>query len=449
MTPLDGRYREKLEECSRFFSEYALIRYRLVVEACYLRAFLIAIGKVSEAHAVEGLEKEVSELSVKEAVEVKNIERRVGHDVVAVTMFLEKKLEERGYAALKPFIHFGLTSEDINNIAYGMALHDFIQTILTPALTNLVKEITALAETHAATPYLARTHGQPAVPTTFGSFLANYGYRLAKLTTKLKNLKPQAKLGGAVGDLSAHKTAYPQVDWISFAEKFVEQMGLECTSAATQVVPHERFSEILQTVAVIASVLANLCRDFWLLGALGLVEFSKPFEQRHSSTMPQKHNPLLYENAEGCFDLAAEMLSYMATRLLSSRLHRDLSDSVIKRFYGTAFALTLLGVKNLIQALGQTHVKADKMREEVEKTPEASAEILQLILRKHGVEDGYSLAAQAAEKGLDWLRETLSARGLDSSIVDEAAVARYVEAGFEKAVMLVERIRELVRGLNV
>lgn len=389
------------------------------------------------------------ELSVEEAVEVKNIERRVGHDVVAVTLFLEKKLEERGHAALKPFIHFGLTSEDINNIAYGMALRDFIQTSLTPVLANLVKEITSLAETHASTPYLARTHGQPAVPTTFGSYLANYGYRLAKLTAKLKNLRPQAKLGGAVGDLSAHKTAYPQVDWVSFAEKFVEQMGLEYMPAATQVAPHERFSEILQTVAAIASVAANLCRDFWLLGALGLVEFGKPSEHRHSSTMPQKHNPLLFENAEGCFDLATELLSYMATRLISSRLHRDLSDSVIKRFYGTALALTLLGVKNLIQALGQTHVKTDKMREEVEKTPEASAEILQLILRKHGVEDGYSLAAQAAEKGLGWLRETLSARGLDPRIIDEAAVTRYVEAGFEKAVMLVERVREIVRALNV
>ncbi|MEM4494263.1 MAG: lyase family protein [Candidatus Caldarchaeum sp.] len=398
---------------------------------------------------MEGLEKELEQLSSEEAAEVKSIEQRVGHDVVAATLFLEKKLEERGLAALKPFIHYGLTSEDVNNIAYGMAIRDFIQTILTPALAKLVEEIISLAETHASTPYLARTHGQPAVPTTFGSYLANYGYRLAKLMEKLKDLRPQAKLGGAVGDLSAHKTTYPHVDWFSFAEKFVQQMGLEYTPAATQVVPHERFSEILQTTAVIASVAANLCRDFWLLGALGLVEFGKPYEQRHSSTMPQKRNPLLFENAEGCLDLASNILSYMATRLLSSRLHRDLSDSIIKRFYGTALALTLLGVKNLTQAISQTQIKADKMREEVEKTSEASAEILQLVLRKHGVEDGYSLAAQAVERGLGWLRETLSERGIDPKIVEEAAVARYVEAGFEKMVMLVERVRELVRRLTV
>ncbi|MCS6783622.1 MAG: lyase family protein [Candidatus Caldarchaeum sp.] len=440
ITPIDGRYRDKLQVCSEYFSEKALIRHRLVVEAKYLRAFLEAVGRKTEAEKTSKFEEIFAALSTEEAEEVKKLEVKLGHDVVAATAFFEKKLEEEGLSSLKPFVHFGLTSEDVNNIAYALAVKSFIHEILIPEILTLVEKLVELAENHASTPFLARTHGQPAVPTSFGSFIANYAYRTAVQTAKLKDINPQAKIGGAVGDLSALAATYPEIDWQSFAEKFITSLGLEFNPASTQILPHERTSEILQTVAVIDSVLANLCRDMWLLGALGLIEFRKPAEQVHSSTMPQKRNPLLFENAEGCFDLAANMLNYMSSRLLSSRLHRDLSDSVIKRFYGTGFALSLLGVKNTAQALNQITVNREAMEKEVETHPETMAEIAQLILRKHNVPNAY----EAAAKGIHDIRQTLVKHGVDPNVIDPT---KYIQAAQKKAETLIKKTRNIAKTI--
>lgn len=439
VTPIDGRYREKLHVLSAFFSEHTLIKNRLIIETKYLQAFLEAIGRKDDAAKIAGLEKSFKDLSVAEASLIKNIEKDVGHDVVAAAKYLEIRLEEMGLGELRPFVHFGLTSEDVNNIAYGLAVRDFLHKELVPECVVLTKKLATLAETNESTPFLARTHGQPAVPTTFGSFVANYAYRIASLTAELKTLKPAAKLGGAVGDLSALKTTYPHVDWQAFAEKFIEDMGLEYFPASTQILPHEKVSKILQTTALLAAVCANFCRDIWMLGALGLVSFGKPEAHVHSSTMPQKRNPLLFENAEGCFDLASNMLSYMATRLISSRLHRDLSDSVIKRFYGTAYALVLLGVKNTSEALDQLTVNAEAMKKEVETNISAQTEALQLILRKHGIKNGYRLAAEAAEKGLDWLKQQIS----NPEIIHET-IQPYIQAAQEKTRHLLQKIVAII-----
>ncbi|MEM4574209.1 MAG: lyase family protein [Candidatus Caldarchaeum sp.] len=428
MTPVDGRYREKLHECSKFFSEKTLIHYRLLIETKYLTAFLKAIGNHEDAAKAAELEKHFTEFSVEDAAEVKKIEELVGHDVVAAAKFLEKKLEEHGLLHLKPFIHYGLTSEDVNNIAYALAISGFLR-VLTPALKNLTETLVKLAETHASTLFLARTHGQPAVPTTFGSFIANYAYRIAYLTRRLKTIKLQAKIGGAVGDLSALKTTYPEVDWHRFAEKFVENLGFEYNPASTQIIPHERTSEILQTTALAAAVVANLCRDMWLLGMLGHITFERKTAEIHSSTMPQKKNPLMFENAEGAADLASHLLNYMATRLISSRLHRDLSDSVIKRFYGTAFALVLLAVKNTTQALQSMHVDAEAMKKEVENNPQALAEAIQLSLRKQGIENAYQIAGQMPPTG----------PALIKTITE-----KYIESAVEKTTRLLDRTKKLM-----
>ncbi|MEM1956488.1 MAG: lyase family protein [Candidatus Caldarchaeum sp.] len=448
LTPIDGRYREAVRECSSYFSEHALIRHRLYVEVRYLRSFLKAVGWRGVLSKLEQLEHDVQGLSLEEAAEVKHLEKRLGHDVVAAAAYLEKKLEHIGLAELKPFIHFGLTSEDVNNIAYSLAVGSFIAQTYTPELLKLVEKLTTLAEAHKSTPFLARTHGQPAVPTTFGSYLANYAYRLASMTNKLKNLKPQAKLGGAVGDLSGLKTTYPEVDWTSFSEEFINSLGLEHNPAPTQALPHERMSEILGTVAFTNSIISNLCKDLWTLGGLGLVAFSKQADQIHSSTMPQKRNPLKLENAEGALDLSTAMLSYMSTRLLASRLHRDLSDSIIKRFYGAALALSLLGVKNTHKGLEELHVDAEAMRKEVDGNKQASLEAIQLTLRKHGVEDGYRLAAEAAEKGLEWLRQQLEQRGKDPSIVQDPT-NQYIQAAEEKTTYLINRTRNQTKTLKL
>lgn len=379
---------------------------------------------------------------------MKRLEKKLGHDVVALTTFIQKKLDELGYTGLKPFVHFGLTSEDVNNIAYAVLIKSFIQESFLPELTRLVEKLLSLAEVHGSTVFLARTHGQPAVPTTFGSYIANYAYRLAQQAVKLKQLKLQAKIGGAVGDLSSLKTSYPELDWDSFAERFITSLGLEYNPAATQVLPHERMSEILQTISLTGVITANLCRDMWLLGSLGLVGFTKPVEAVHSSTMPQKRNPLLFENAEGCLDLSTAIFNYMSTRLISSRLHRDLSDSVIKRFYGLALSLTLLGLKNTSKALDNLYVNADAMRKELDNNPQALLEAIQLTLRKQGVEEGYRLAAEAAEKGLTWLNEKLEHKNIKPPINSQEIINSYIKVAHEKALKLSTKTRQLIGGLT-
>ncbi|MEM4382506.1 MAG: lyase family protein [Candidatus Caldarchaeum sp.] len=448
ITPVDGRYRESLRECSRYFSEHALIRYRLFVEVRFLHAFLEAIGWRGDLLKLEALARNVLEMPVSDAEEVKQLEKKLGHDVAAATSYLEKRLDQLSLSELKPFIHFGLTSEDVNNIAYSLMAKSFINETYIPEMLKLVETLTDLAEKHRSTAFLARTHGQPAVPTTFGSYIANYAYRLASLVSKLKNIKLQAKLGGAVGDLSSLKTTYPEVDWLAFAERFVNSFGLEHTPASTQILPHERMSELLNTIASANTLTANLCRDMWILGSLGLVAFSKHAAEVHSSTMPQKRNPLLFENAEGALDLSTSMLSYMSTRLIASRLHRDLSDSIIKRFYGTALALSLLGVKNTHRALGEVYVNTEAMRKEVETHKHAvMLEAVQLMLRKHGVEDGYRIAAEAAEKGFEWLEQQLKKLGKDPTTIIKTT-DHYIQAAAEKTTFLLNKTRNILSYLG-
>ncbi len=448
ITPLDGRYREALRECSRYFSEYALIKTRVLVEIKFLKFFLKNIGWSGDFSKLDMLEESVEMFSIEDAEKVKQLEEKIGHDVVAVTSYFGQRLEEIGYAGLKPFIHFGLTSEDVNNIAYSLMIRDFLRQTYLPALVKLVERLVKLAGEHKATPYLARTHGQPAVITSFGSFVANYAYRLASLAVKLKQLKPQAKIGGAVGDLSALKTVYPEVDWTNNIKKFIEEFGLEHNPAVTQILPHERTSEIMQTVSIINSVISNFCRDIWMLGCQGLVVFGKAAEQVHSSTMPQKQNPLMFENAEGALDLSTALLNYMSTRLVSSRLHRDLSDSVIKRFYGAAFSLSLLGVKNTVRGLEELYVNLEAMKKEVEENPGALMEGIQLVLRKHGVENGYWLTVQAVEKGLEWLRQQIKQRGGDPAIVDQVQKHTYLKPAEEKTNYLIAETTLLLKELE-
>ena len=451
ISPLDGRYRDALSACSRYFSEHALIRYRLYVEVRYLRAFAEAVGLGVDLRGLEGLEEAVLNLSLEEAAEVKHVEARVGHDVMAAVEYLGRLVEARGLAALKPHIHFALTSDDVNNIAYALMVRDFIHQTYLPTLTELIEKLAETARHHARTPLLARTHGQPAVPTTLGSFLAKYAYRLARLAEKLCGLRLEAKLGGAVGDLSAWSAVYPGVDWESFAEKFVKSFGLDYNPAPTQIQPHERMSEILSTIALIGSVAANLCRDIWLLGSYGLLVFGKTPEQVHSSTMPQKHNPLHFENAEGASDLSTAILTYISTRLIQSRLHRDLSDSIIKRFYGTALALNLLALKNIKKGLTTLTPDTEKMRKEIENNKHTLLEAVQLTLRKHGLEDGYRLAATAAVKGIEWLRTELETRGISGTLLDrilDEGVEAYVAAAAEKTAHLVEHVENMVKKVR-
>lgn len=411
VTPIDGRYRGKLEHLSRYFSEHALMKERARVELEYLAKLIEEVEpekitnlplKWREVLRVIG-----EDFSIEDSRRVKELEKTLGHDVAALVRVLREKLHEYGLGILAPYVHLGLTSEDVNNLAFSRLLNRFNSEALIPALVDLLEFLSSLALEHVDTVMLGRTHGVPAVPTTFGKFLANYAYRIAVIAEELHSFRFPGKLGGAVGDFSALKAAYPEVDWPRFAKSLIESMGLEYTPSATQILPHDRISEYLMRIAVLGSILSNLCRDLWILSSLGLIAFGIGEKEIHSSTMPHKSNPILLENAEGAFDLASENLAYLARRLISSRLHRDLSDSIIKRFYGLPLSLIILGIRNLRAALERMHVRKEEMLLEVESHPEVLTEAYQVYLRKLGVENAYELIQEALRGGWSRVVEVL------------------------------------------
>jgi adenylosuccinate lyase len=415
ITPIDGRYKEKLSGIENYFSEYALIKERIRVEIEYLIKLVEEVEKERLNRLPkdwkESLRKIHEEFNLEDAKRVKEIEKNVGHDVFAVVKFIAERLEYLGLNELKSLVHLGLTSDDINNIAYSSLLKRFNREVFIPSLIKLLDKIVSLSMEYKDTIMLARTHGMPAVPTTFGRFLINYAYRIAIVLEELYNTKFYGKIGGAVGDFNALKFLYPNVDWISFAKHFVESQGLEYFPANTQILPHDKISDYFSKVALIASILSNLCRDLWMFNMLRYISFTFGKSEVHSSTMPHKVNPLLIENAEGCFDLSSEILAYMNRRLISIRLHRDLSDSVIKRFYGLPLSLIYLGITNLISAFEKMIVNKEAMYIDVRNHPEALSELYQLYLKKIGFFDAYEtiqkLAREKPEKILEEIKKLI------------------------------------------
>ncbi|MCD6591671.1 MAG: adenylosuccinate lyase, partial [Thaumarchaeota archaeon] len=277
IVPVDGRYRGKLEKLSNYFSEYSLFKERIRVEVSYLTKFIEEVepDKITSLplNWKEILKIIAEEFSPEDAKRIKELERELGHDVAAVVRYLREKLHEHGLDPLAPYIHLGLTSEDVNNLAQSRLLLRFTREVLAPLLVQLLEQISSIALEHIDTVMLGRTHGVPAVPTTFGRFLANYAYRIAKLADQICFFRFPGKLGGAVGDHSALKFSYPDIDWIEFSRSFVESLGLEYTPAATQIIPHEKISDYLMKIALLDSVLSNLCRDLWIMSSLGLLVF--------------------------------------------------------------------------------------------------------------------------------------------------------------------------------
>jgi len=420
ITPLDGRYRQTIQEASAYFSEYALMRARLAVELRFLEKLITYSEPGIASKLPEDWRQTVGDIlekfDLKEAANVKEIEARIGHDVKAVVDYASDKLGQRGLGHLSRFVHLGLTSEDVNNIAYAVLVRDFIGQVYLKPLVDIVEKLVTLARRHKATVMLARTHWQPAVPTTFGKFIANYAHSVAVLAGEIDSFKFAGKIGGAVGDHAALKAAYPELDWLRFSLEFVEGFGLEYQPASTQILPHDRFSRLFSIILLLNSILSNLCRDLWLLGSLGLLSFRRGPTMIHSSTMPQKANPLSLENAEGALDLSAELSSYLSKRLISSRLHRDLSDSVLKRFYGTVLSTSLLGLHSLSVALNELEINTELMRREVEMHPEVLAEKVQILLRRHGVDDAFELVRQALAGGWGNVAELLVKLDLPDSV---------------------------------
>lgn len=400
ISPIDGRYADRTQELRPFASEFALIRTRLEVEAKYLIALSDAgvVRKLTPAEK-KRLNSFGPDLSLDNAEKIKRIEEETRHDVKAMEKAFRSMLSGTSLENVTEMVHFGLTSEDINNISYRLMLKRATESINIPALDNFTDELVTRAQQHKATPMLARTHGQGAVPTTLGKEIVNFASRLNKEIRKLEKQKLTGKLTGAVGNFNALKAAYPNIDWLSFSEKFVRSFGLEPNFATTQINPYEDMIEYFQNYIRINNVLIDFDQDVWrYISDNWFVQQAKKGEIG-SSTMPQKVNPIDFENSEGNLGLANAILEFFARKLPVSRLQRDLSDSTVIRNIGTALGFSLIAYKSVTGGLLRVAPNLDEIERCLNKDWAILTEGAQTLLRRDGVEDPYSLMLELTRGG--------------------------------------------------
>jgi adenylosuccinate lyase len=394
LSPLDGRYQAKLDALRPYFSEYALIKYRASVEVEWLKA-LAAAKELQEiapfsAATIKELDAAIANFSETDAAQVKVIEARTNHDVKALEYWLKEKFD--GNIEVKKaseFIHFACTSEDINNLSHGLMLKTARDTVMLPFLASLIARLTELATQLAATPMLSRTHGQTASPTTMGKELANVVYRLQRQQKQLKNNEILGKINGAVGNFNAHLSAYPNMDWESFAQKFVTNLGLTYNPMTIQIEPHDYMAELYDCLARINTILIDLNRDIWGYISVGYFKQKVKAGEIGSSTMPHKVNPIDFENSEGNLGLANAVLRHMAEKLPISRWQRDLTDSTVLRNMGVAFGYTLLGYDSCLRGLNKLEINPTKLAEDLDASWEVLAEPIQTVMRRYGIANPY------------------------------------------------------------
>lgn len=394
LSPLDGRYRNVVDPLRPFFSEEALIRARVFIEVSYF-LFLAKEAKLPEFPPVSGkqqkaLQAVIDGCSGDEVERVKAFEEKTKHDVKAVEYYLKEKVDRiPGLKAYREFLHFGLTSEDVNNLAYGVLIHQALEHVLFPALQTLVAGLQAMAHEWRKVPMLALTHGQPATPTTVGKELMVFMTRLERQLEHARTFRMQGKFGGAVGNFAAHKAAYPDVPWEMLGKQFVTALGLEPLDYTTQINPHDDLAALSHAFHRINTILLDLSRDLWLYISRGIFRQSIAASEVGSSTMPHKVNPIDFENAEGNLGVANALFSHFAEKLPVSRLQRDLSDSTVQRNIGVAFGHHLIAVASLGKGLRKLSLDRVALKRELDAHPEVVSEAIQTVLRKHGVVNAY------------------------------------------------------------
>ena len=394
LSPLDGRYQTKTAELRPLFSEYGLIRHRVLVEI----RWLVALGehkKIKEvapfsAATQKQLNGILADFSETDARRVKEIEATTNHDVKAIEYFLKEKTRgNKEIARCTEFIHFACTSEDINNLAYALMLKQSRDEVLLSRIDRLIEAMTDLASRHADQPMLARTHGQPASPTTLGKEMANFAYRLKRTRHQIVGVPMLGKINGAVGNYNAHLAAYPEVDWPAFAKSFVEKLGLDWNPYTTQIEPHDYIAELLDAAARFNTILIDFNRDVWGYISLGYFKQKVVKGEVGSSTMPHKVNPIDFENSEGNLGLANALFRHLAEKLPVSRFQRDLTDSTVLRNLGVAFGYMLLACDSCLKGIGKLEVNAERLRQDLDHNWEVLAEAVQTVMRRHGVEQAY------------------------------------------------------------
>ncbi len=407
VSPVDGRYGRKTESLRPIFSEYGLIRHRVLVEVRWLQALsrhegIPEVPLLSE-HANKVLNGIVDNFSEEDARRVKNIERTTNHDVKAVEYFLKEKIAgNQELEAVSEFIHFACTSEDINNLAYALMLREGRGQVLLPLVDDVIHAITALAHENAALPVLSRTHGQPASPSTLGKEMANVVYRLRRQRDQIAAVPMLGKINGAVGNYNAHMIAYPEVDWPAFAEQFIIDLGLDWNAYTIQIEPHDYMAELFDAVARLNTVLIDFARDVWGYISLGYFRQKTVAGEVGSSTMPHKVNPIDFENAEGNLGLANALFGHLAAKLPVSRWQRDLSDSTVLRNLGVGLAHSVIAYDSLLRGIGKLDADPARMAADLDATWEVLAEAVQTVMRRYGIEKPYEKLKELTRgKGID------------------------------------------------
>ena len=394
LSPVDGRYSEKVNDLRDIFSEYGLIRYRVLVEIRWLQCLAdeLDVPELAPPSSVmkDRLNHIIDNFSIDDAERVKKIEATTNHDVKAVEYFIREKLGDGPETqALKDFLHFACTSEDINNLSYALMLRAARLDVLIPQMRDLRNKLNRLAKEYADLPMLSRTHGQTASPTTLGKELANVIARLDRTQKQFASVEILGKFNGAVGNYNAHVIAYPNADWPAIAHRFVESLGIDPNPYTTQIEPHDWTAEYSHALIRYNTILIDFSRDVWGYISLGYFKQKVAKNEVGSSTMPHKVNPIDFENAEGNFGMANAMLGHFAEKLPISRWQRDLTDSTVQRNLGSAVAHIVIALQSLLKGVGKLQINADAINADVSQAWEVLAEAVQTVMRRYGIPEPY------------------------------------------------------------
>jgi adenylosuccinate lyase len=413
ISPVDGRYGEKTRDLRATFSEFGLIRQRVLVEVRWLQMLSrhpdVAEVPVFGTPATAALDEIVGDFCEEDARRVKEIERTTNHDVKAVEYFLKERLADiPEIHSAREFLHFACTSEDINNLAHGLMLREGREQMLLPLMDQVIEAIRQLAHRYADAAMLSRTHGQPASPSTMGKEMANVVQRLLRQRRQIADVPLLGKINGAVGNYNAHLVAYPEVDWENVARGFVESLGLTWNPYTVQIEPHDYIAELFGAVARFNTVLIDFCRDIWGYISLGYFRQNTVAGEVGSSTMPHKVNPIDFENAEGNLGVANALFEHLASKLPISRWQRDLTDSTVLRNLGVGVAHTVIALQSTLKGIGKLELEERRLTEDLEQAWEVLAEPVQTVMRRYGIEEPYEkLKALTRGKTID--RDSLHA----------------------------------------
>lgn len=394
ISPVDGRYGSKVVDLRPIFSEYGLIRHRVLVEVRWLQKLaahkdIPEVPALSE-HANNVLNGIVEKFSVEDAQRVKNIEKTTNHDVKAVEYFLKEKIAGNAeLEAVSEFIHFACTSEDINNLAYALMLREARTQAVLPQMDAVIDAIKGLAHAHAEQPMLSRTHGQPASPTTLGKEMANVAARLMRQRSQVAAVPMLGKINGAVGNYNAHISAYPDIHWCVFAEEFVTSLGLEWNPYTTQIEPHDYIAELFDAIARFNTILLDFDRDIWSYISIGYFKQKTVAGEVGSSTMPHKVNPIDFENSEGNLGIANALFDHLAAKLPVSRWQRDLTDSTVLRTLGVGVAHSMIAYSSTLRGIGKLEANPVAIAADLDANWEVLAEPIQTVMRRYGIEKPY------------------------------------------------------------